>query len=77
MLTESDIKQLICQGAKPKTTVTRTDGTSYSVLVEIDQQTPAVPIAHPGTEEVLKSDTIDEVASFLSQINLQQFQVTM
>lgn len=77
MITGIELKQFSEQGKEHKVMVARNHGSMYGAIVVIAPQIPPLAINHPGTDEVLKFDSPDEVASFLAQVGIKQFQVAM
>lgn len=76
MISGNDLKELIDLRNDLSVMVTRIHGTVYSALVTTTPHTPPQAICQPGTDEVLKFDSLDEAAAFLSQVGIQRFQVT-
>lgn len=77
MITGADLKQLVDMGVQPLVTCIRIYGAAYSVVANTDGKAPPQGIAEPGLDNVLKFDSLDEVASFLSQIGIKGFRVDL
>lgn len=77
MITGTELKQLTDQGTQPKVIVAHNHGTVYGALVIIDSPTLPKAICDPGSGEVLQFNSLDQVASFLSQVGIKTFQVTI
>lgn len=77
MITGADLKQLVDMGVQPRITAIRLSGTAYGVVANIDGKAPPQGVAEPGSDNILRFDSLDEVASFLSQIGIKGFQVDL
>lgn len=77
MITGTELKQLTDPGIDPQVLVTRRHGSTYGAMVMLDPQTTPRAIGQPGSDDALRFESLDEVASFAAQVGIRQLQVTL
>ena len=76
-MTGSEIQKLIQKNENLIITASRLSGNRYGVGVQFANGDYAGPVSLPENGQPLQFDSLDEVASFLTQIGIKQFQVTI
>ena len=77
MVTGADIQKLVKTGQAVEVATNRLFGSTYGVTVAVEPESTPSPLCHPGSSDPAKFDSLDEVASFLAQVGIKQFQVTI
>lgn len=76
-MTGSEIQKLINQSEDLIITASRLSGNRYGVGVQYANGDYVGPVTLPENDQPLQFDSLDEVASFLSQVGVKQFQVSI
>lgn len=76
-MTGVEIQKLILDGQELTITASRLSGNRYGVGVQFANGDFAGPVTLPESDQPLQFDSLDEVASFLSQVGVKQFRVTI
>lgn len=74
-MTGSEIQKLILQNEILTITASRLYGNRYGIGVQYAGGDYAGLVTLPENDQTLQFDSLDQVASFLSQIGVKQFQV--
>ena len=77
MVTGVDIQKLVKTDLAVEVTANRLFGSVYGVTVAVEPESMPRPICHPGASDPAKFDSLDEVVSFLAQVGIKRFQVTI
>lgn len=76
-MTGSEIQKLIRENETLIITASQLSGNRYGVGVQFANGDFTGPVSLPENDQPLQFDSLDEVASFLSQIGIKQFQVSI
>jgi hypothetical protein len=76
-LTGVEIQKLILDGQELTITASRLSGNRYGVGVQFANGDFAGPVTLPESDQPLQFDSLDEVASFLSQVGIDRLQVSL
>lgn len=76
-MTGVEIQKLINEKQELTITAIHIFGNRYGVGVQFGNCDFAGPVTLPENDQPLQFDSLDEVASFLSQVGVKQFQVTI
>lgn len=77
MVTGVDVQKLVRDDQTVEVTANRLFGSVYSVTVAVEPESTPRPLCHPSTSDPAKFDSLDEVVSFLAQVGIKRFQVTI
>ena len=77
MVTGVDIQKLVKTDRAVEVAANRLFGSTYSVTVAVEPENTPSPLCHPGSSNPARFDSLDEVASFLAQVGVKRFQVTI
>ena len=77
MVTGADIQKLVKTGQAVEVTANRLFGSTYGATVAVEPGSAVSPLCHPGCCDPAKFDSLDEVASFLAQVGIKRFHVTI